>query len=118
MSTVITGAAGFIGSHYANSLMNLGVDVIAVDCLTYAGKLSNIDTEKIKFYEIDIRDKERLEKVFKDNVVDTIVNFAAETHVDNSINNPAPFLTTNILCLLYTSPSPRDRTRSRMPSSA
>jgi len=97
MSTVITGAAGFIGSHYANSLMNLGIDVIAVDCLTYAGKLSNIDTEKIKFYEIDIRDKERLEKVFKENVVDTIVNFAAETHVDNSINNPAPFLTTNIL---------------------
>ena len=97
MSTVITGAAGFIGSHYVNSLMSLGVDVIAVDCLTYAGKLSNIDTGKIKFYEIDIRDKERMEGVFKENVVDTIVNFAAETHVDNSINNPAPFLTTNIL---------------------
>jgi dTDP-glucose 4,6-dehydratase len=97
MSTVITGAAGFIGSHYANSLANLGVDVIAVDCLTYAGKLSNIDVEKMLFYEVDIRDKDKLEKIFKKNKVDTIVNFAAETHVDNSINNPTPFLTTNIM---------------------
>ena len=93
MSTVITGAAGFIGSHYVNSLISLGVDVIAVDCLTYAGKLSNIDTGKIKFYEIDIRDKERMEGVFKENVVDTIVNFAAETHVDNSIKEPLNVIT-------------------------
>ena len=97
MSTVITGAAGFIGSHYANSLANLGVDVIAVDCLTYAGKLANIDVEKMLFYEVDIRDKDKIEKIFKKNKIDTIINFAAETHVDNSINNPAPFLTTNII---------------------
>ncbi len=97
MSTVVTGAAGFIGSHYANSLVSLGVDVIAVDCLTYAGKLSNIDLEKMKFCEIDICDKDKIDKIFKENRVDTIVNFAAETHVDNSINNPTPFLTTNIL---------------------
>lgn len=97
MSTLITGAAGFIGSHYTDSLINLGFEVVAVDCLTYAGKLSNINIEKLKFYEIDIRNKDELEKIFKENRVDTIVNFAAETHVDNSINNPAPFITTNIL---------------------
>ena len=97
MSTLITGAAGFIGSHYTDSLINLGFEVVAVDCLTYAGKLSNINIEKLKFYEIDIRNKDKLEKIFKENRVDTIVNFAAETHVDNSIDNPAPFITTNIL---------------------
>jgi dTDP-glucose 4,6-dehydratase len=97
MALMVTGAAGFIGSHYADYVFNLGFDVIAVDSLTYAGKLSNLDSKKIEFHEVDIRDREKLENIFKTKKVDKIVNFAAETHVDNSINNPSPFLTTNIL---------------------
>jgi dTDP-glucose 4,6-dehydratase len=94
---MVTGAAGFIGSHYTNLIVKRGLEVIAVDCLTYASNLTNIDSREVEFYQVDIRDKESLEKIIRRNQVDKIVNFAAETHVDNSISNPSPFLTTNIL---------------------
>ena len=97
MKIMVTGAAGFIGSHYTNLIVKRGLEVIAVDCLTYASNLTNIDSREVEFYQVDIRDKESLEKIIRRNQVDKIVNFAAETHVDNSISNPSPFLTTNIL---------------------
>ena len=97
MKIMVTGAAGFIGSHYTNLIVKMGLEVIAVDCLTYASNLTNIDSREVEFYQVDIRDKESLEKIIRRYKVDKIVNFAAETHVDNSISNPSPFLTTNIL---------------------
>ena len=90
---LVTGGLGFIGSHFVNFIMEKGIhDVILVDSMTYA---SNIDNVKIlpKFLKKDIKDL-KLEDL---EDCDYIVNFAAETHVDNSIKNGLPFLESNII---------------------
>lgn len=99
MKVAITGGAGFIGSEMVRSLIRLGIKVHVIDSLTYAGNLESIREFKdhIVFHETDIRDKDSLSIIFIENEFDTVVNFAAETHVDNSINSPEIFLETNIL---------------------
>lgn len=74
-------------------------DVTVIDSLTYAGNPESIASvyNQINFYEIDIRDSAKLSKVFRETHFDAVVNFAAETHVDNSIQSPEIFLETNIL---------------------
>ncbi len=90
---LVTGGLGFIGSHFVNYVMGKGIhDVILVDNMTYA---SNIDNVKIlpKFLKKNIKDL-----TFEDlEDCDYIVNFAAETHVDNSIKDGLPFLESNII---------------------
>ncbi|MFA5748385.1 MAG: dTDP-glucose 4,6-dehydratase [Candidatus Absconditabacterales bacterium] len=101
---IITGGAGFIGSNFLNKYVTLYTDItfINVDCLTYAGKLENI-SEKVKsahnyiFEKIDIRDTLELEEIFKRHAPTDVINFAAESHVDNSIKNPKIFTETNII---------------------
>ena len=102
---LVTGAAGFIGSNYLkyilNNYKNDDIRVIVVDVLTYAGNLgtiaNEIKDERVKFEKIDIRDQREIARIFSENEVDFVVNFAAESHVDRSIENPQIFLETNIL---------------------
>ena len=102
---LVTGAAGFIGSNYLKYILNKYKDddirVIVVDVLTYAGNLgtiaNEIKNERVKFEKVDIRDQREIARIFSENEVDFVVNFAAESHVDRSIENPKIFLETNIL---------------------
>lgn len=102
MNILITGGAGFIGSNFIRMLINNypKYNVINVDKLTYAGNLENLkDIEKsnrYKFYKKDICNIDDLEKIFKENEVDDIINFAAESHVDRSILSPEIFIDTNV----------------------
>ena len=102
---LVTGAAGFIGANYLKYILSKykkeEIKVIIVDVLTYAGNLGTI-TEEIKdervtFEKVDIRDQKEIARIFSENEIDFVVNFAAESHVDRSIENPQIFLETNIL---------------------
>ena len=103
---LVTGAAGFIGANYLKYILKKyegkeDIKVIVADALTYAGNLGTIREElkntKVKFEKVDIRDRKEVERIFSENDVDYVVNFAAESHVDRSIENPQIFLETNIL---------------------
>lgn len=100
---LITGGAGFIGSHFIIYLLNKykDVKVINLDKLTYAANLTHLDAIKnhphYHFVKGDICDKHLLTNLLAQNHIDTIINFAAESHVDRSIANPAIFIETNVL---------------------
>ena len=103
MKFLITGGAGFIGSNYLHYVVNKYSEdkFICLDALTYAGNYNNIkeleNKDNFKFVKGDIRDKELVEKLFEQYKFDYVINFAAESHVDNSIKNPNLFADTNIL---------------------
>jgi dTDP-glucose 4,6-dehydratase len=99
MKIVVTGGAGFIGSEMVRQLSRTSDQVIVIDSLTYAGNKDSISVvaDRIQFEKIDIRDKHAIKVFFANTKVDAVVNFAAETHVDNSIASPEIFLETNIL---------------------
>lgn len=100
---LITGGAGFIGSNFIHYMLKKYKDIkiINFDKLTYAGNLENLkgveSDSRYQFVQADICDKAAVEKVLKENDVDYIVNFAAESHVDRSITNPEIFVQTNVL---------------------
>ncbi|MFR0001629.1 MAG: dTDP-glucose 4,6-dehydratase [Intestinibacter bartlettii] len=100
---LITGGAGFIGSNFILYMLNKynDIKIINVDALTYAGNLENLkEIEKNSnygFVKADICDNEKIEEIFKNNDIDYVINFAAESHVDRSIKNPEIFAKTNIL---------------------
>ncbi|WP_022819977.1 dTDP-glucose 4,6-dehydratase [Fusobacterium russii] len=100
---LVTGAAGFIGANFLKYILkkHKEIKVIVVDILTYAGNLKTIEEElkdsRVKFEKVDIRDRNEIERIFKENKINYVVNFAAESHVDRSIENPQIFLETNIL---------------------
>ncbi len=100
---LVTGGAGFIGSNFVIYMLNKYDDVriINVDKLTYAGNLENLvsveNNPNYKFVQADICDKEAIGKLFEENEIDYVVNFAAESHVDRSIENPEIFAQTNVL---------------------
>jgi len=100
MKILITGGAGFIGSNFIHYLLeNYDDQIINIDKLTYAGNLDNLrnisSAKNHKFYQGDIINKDFIEEVF-DKSVDYVVNFAAETHVDRSIDNSNKFIKTNV----------------------
>ena len=97
MTTFITGGAGFIGSNFAHYVSDLWNDVVILDKLTYAGDMDNLYPLKYPVKGVDLAYESRLEELFKQYKPKTIFNFAAETHVDNSIDNVAPFIDTNII---------------------
>jgi dTDP-glucose 4,6-dehydratase len=100
---LVTGGAGFIGSNFVHMMLDKYPDckIINVDTLTYAGNLENlkdiVDNPNYVFIRMDIRDRDKIDEIFASYCIDTIVNFAAESHVDRSIVEPEVFLTTNII---------------------
>ena len=100
---LITGGAGFIGSNFVYYMLKKYPDykIICVDCLTYAGNMSTLadamKNENFKFYKTNICDRDGIYEIFEAEKPDIVVNFAAESHVDRSIENPEVFLQTNIL---------------------
>lgn len=100
---LVTGGAGFIGSNFVYYMLKKYPDykIICVDCLTYAGNMSTLSgamkNENFKFYKTNICDRDGIYEIFEAEKPDIVVNFAAESHVDRSIENPEVFLQTNIL---------------------
>lgn len=100
---LITGAAGFIGSNFVFHMLKAHPDyeIIGLDSLTYAGNLETlapvIDDPRFRFVKMDITDSEAIDRLFAEEKFDVVVNFAAESHVDRSIEDPGIFLKTNIL---------------------
>ena len=100
---LVTGAAGFIGANYLKYILakHSDIKVVVLDALTYAGNLgtiaNDIDNERCFFVKGDICDRELADRLFGEYKFDYVVNFAAESHVDRSIENPQLFLMTNIL---------------------
>ena len=104
---LVTGAAGFIGANFVKYLLHKkykndeNVKVVVLDALTYAGNLGtikdDIDGKRCVFVKGDIRDSQLVEQLFAEHDIDFVVNFAAESHVDRSIEDPQLFLSVNIL---------------------
>ena len=100
---LVTGGAGFIGSNLVKMILDRHPDykIINVDVLTYAGNLENLkdisDNQNYTFIKADIRDRAKMDEIFASYDIDIVVNFAAESHVDRSIEEPEVFLTTNII---------------------
>ena len=101
---LVTGGAGFIGSNHIHYLLNKYGDEISIvnaDKLTYAGNLANLkdieDLPNYTFVKLDICDADAVMKLFEENDFDRVVHFAAESHVDRSIKDPAVFVKTNVL---------------------
>ena len=102
-TVLITGGAGFIGSNFVYHMLKEHPDdkIVCVDCLTYAGNMSTLaeamNNERFVFYKTNICDRAGIYKIFETEHPDIVVNFAAESHVDRSIETPEIFLQTNIL---------------------
>jgi len=99
---LVTGGAGFIGSNFVHCMLKQeNIRIINLDALTYAGNLDNLsdiqESEQYRFVKGNIRDKQVVESIFQEEEIQYVVNFAAESHVDRSIEQPDLFLTTNIL---------------------
>lgn len=103
MKILVTGGAGFIGSNFVLYMLRKHKEdeIICVDKLTYAGNLENlesvIDDPRFSFHKTDITDEKAIDRLFDEKRPDIVVNFAAESHVDRSIEDPGVFLKTNIL---------------------
>jgi len=102
MTVLITGGAGFIGSNFIPFLLaeNSNIEIVNIDKLTYAGELSNLidvkENNRYTFVKGDICDRHLIENLFNKYDFNGVIHFAAESHVDNSINNPSEFINTNV----------------------
>ena len=98
---IVTGGLGFIGSSVVKKLLNLKFKVLNLDSLTYAANLEKLKEFKSfknhYFYKCDITDSKKLNRIFNKYKPKYVLNLAAESHVDNSINNPKNFINTNII---------------------
>ena len=101
MNILVTGGAGFIGGNFVHYMVNKypKYKILVLDKLTYAGNMETLEPiiDKITFYKADISDRKSVYDIFEKEKPDVVVNFAAESHVDRSIENPEIFLKTNIL---------------------
>ena len=103
MTIIVTGGAGFIGSNFVFHMLQAHPDyrIVCLDKLTYAGNLSTLEPvlqqDNFRFVKADICDRQAVDELFQEEKPDIVVNFAAESHVDRSIENPGIFLETNIM---------------------
>ena len=103
MKFIVTGGCGFIGSNYLHYVVNQYPEdeFICLDSLTYAGNYHNLepvlDKANFRFVKLDITDREGIDQLFATEKPDYVINFAAESHVDNSIKNPGIFVKTNVM---------------------
>ena len=103
MTIIVTGGAGFIGGNFVHYMLNQYPEdrIVCVDKLTYAGNMSTLapvmDNPNFRFCKTDICDRAGIYAIFEEEKPDVVINFAAESHVDRSIENPEIFLQTNIL---------------------
>ena len=103
MNIIVTGGAGFIGSNFVYYMLKKHPSdrIICVDKLTYAGNLETLEAamekKNFKFIRADIADRQAVYRIFEQEKPDIVVNFAAESHVDRSIENPEIFLQTNVI---------------------
>ena len=103
MKFIVTGGCGFIGSNYLHYVVNKYPEdeFICIDSLTYAGNYHNlepiIDKPNFRFVKLDITDRDGVDALFTAEKPDCVINFAAESHVDNSIKNPGIFVKTNVM---------------------
>ena len=109
MTIIVTGGAGFIGSNFIYYMSGKYPEyrIVCVDCLTYAGNVSTLKgvmkNSNFRFYMANICDKKSIEQLFEEEKPDVVINFAAESHVDRSIEKPEIFLDTNIKGTCYRS---------------
>jgi dTDP-glucose 4,6-dehydratase len=102
-NVLVTGGAGFIGSNFVRYLLRTEpeIKIVNLDALTYAGSMENLkdlpDAERHRFVHGDIGDRSLIDRMLREEAIDTLVHFAAETHVDRSIIGPAKFMETNVL---------------------
>lgn len=102
MTIIVTGGAGFIGSNFIFHMLKKYPEyrIVCIDCLTYAGNLTTLKSvmaqPNFRFVKENITDREAMYKLFEEEKPNIVVNFAAESHVDRSIENPEVFLDTNI----------------------
>lgn len=113
MNVLVTGGAGYIGSHTSVELLNAGHTVVVVDNLLNSKKeavnrVEKITGKKVKFYEGDIRDKKLLDKIFEENKIDAVINFAGLKAVGESCAKPLEYYENNIEGLLQLAFSMRD----------
>ena len=103
MKILVTGGAGFIGANFVYYMLDKypEYDILCIDALTYAGNLETLEralkNEKFKFIKANISNRDEIYQIFENEKPNMVVNFAAESHVDRSIENPAIFLETNIM---------------------
>ena len=103
MTIIVTGGAGFIGSNFIYYQLEKHPEdrIVCIDSLTYAGNMATLDeamkAPNFRFVKADITDREAVERLFEEEHPDIVVNFAAESHVDRSVEDPGLFLRTNIL---------------------
>ncbi|RIA11144.1 dTDP-glucose 4,6-dehydratase [Flavobacteriaceae bacterium MAR_2010_72] len=106
MNILITGGAGFIGSNFVEFYLENcpEINIVNLDKLTYAGELSNLNIggshSNYTFVQGDICNRSLIESLFEKHKFNGVIHFAAESHVDNSINNPSEFIQTNVLAHL------------------
>ncbi|MHC4507024.1 MAG: NAD-dependent epimerase/dehydratase family protein, partial [Planctomycetota bacterium] len=101
MRVLITGGAGFIGSNFVRALAaggahDRGDEITVLDKLTYAGNLENLEGLDVEFVRGDVAEPDELERLVAPGRFEAVVHFAAESHVDRSLEDPAPFLRTNV----------------------
>jgi dTDP-glucose 4,6-dehydratase len=103
MRVIVTGGAGFIGGNFVHYMLSRysGYEIICIDSLTYAGNMETLEpvmeNPNFSFYKADISDRAAIYEIFKEIKPDIVINFAAESHVDRSIEDPGVFLQTNII---------------------
>ena len=106
MSILVTGGAGYIGSHTCVEMLNAGYDVIVIDNLDNSSseslnRVEKITGKKIKFYEEDVRDKEALRKIFSENSIEAVIHFAGLKAVGESVAKPVLYYDNNLISTLY-----------------